>query len=63
MDKGVEVTMRRFLRHFKDVIITFLLILDFVYFGLIAMSEMTHKTTGLDRQISQSKWEMKNGTK
>ena len=55
--------MRRFLRHFKDVIITFLLILDFVYFGLIAMSEMTHKTTGLDRQISQSKWEMKNGTK
>ena len=57
--------MRRFLRHFKDVIITFLLILGFVYFGLIAMSEIADDQSIMHYRIARDKaiMEVLNGTK
>ena len=51
-------TMRRFLHHFRDLIITFLMILAVVYFGMIAMSESLHTTSNLDKNVAQSKWEI-----
>jgi hypothetical protein len=47
----------------RDAIIVFLLILGFVYFLLIGMSESLHGETGLDRHVGQCKWEVKNGCK
>ena len=55
--------MINFLRHFKDAIIVFLLILGFVYFFMIGMSESLHRETGLDRQVGQCKWEVSHAKK
>jgi hypothetical protein len=47
--------MRRFLRHFRDVIVTGLLILGFIYFGLLALSETADNQSIMHYRIANDK--------
>jgi hypothetical protein len=47
--------MTNFLRHFRDVIITGLLILGFVYFGLLALSETADDQSVMHYRIANDK--------